>query len=263
MSGWLQGNPLPLDSNGAVPINSKNQTGIPVDFFFSKLKTTPTTVAVATAVDDYTVELTSTVGCEIGDYFGTFNADDESDNRAYFGGIAGVASNVITLDTPIDFAFQIGDTAACFNRNMAVDGSSTTQTFAVEVGSAATQSIAINRIVLSMICASAVNLVKFGDLTALTRGLVLRRVNGVVNNIWNVKTNGEIQNLCYDYDPHAALNPVQGQDGVGFRYSLNGPEKHGVIVLLEPGDRLELIVQDNLLALTQLRVIAEGSYVTN
>jgi hypothetical protein len=253
----------PLESNGGIPVNIQDQTSIPVDFFFTQIKGPPTTVAVATAIDDRTVTVTSAAGCAVGDYFGMFNADDVNNNRSYFGTIQSIAGNVLTLDTPIDFAFQVGNTAACFTREMNVDGSVTPQYFSVQIGSAATQSVDITRIMISMITDTAPNLVLFGDLLSLTNGLVLRRVDGTMHNIWNVKNNGEIANLCFDYDPSLATNPAQGQNGAKFRYTFAGQDKHGVAIRLEPGDRLEAIIQDSLLGLLQFRIIAEGHYVTD
>jgi hypothetical protein len=241
----------------------QDQTSTPVDFFFSKLKQAPTTVAVATSIDDYTVTITDPTGFVLGDYLGMFNSDDPINNRFYFAEILGVSGSIITLDTPIDFEFQIGDTVASFNRNLNVNGSVTPQIYNIQVGSNATQSIDITRIMISMITATAVDLLKFGDLAKLTRGCVLRRVDGYNNNIFNVKSNGEIANLCFDYTPYESINPSAGQDGAKFRYTFAGQDKHGVAVRLAPGDELQLIIQDDLTGLTEFRIIAEGHFVVN
>jgi hypothetical protein len=243
--------------------NAQDQDSPPFDFFFTQIKGAPTTIAVETVIDEYTVTVADGSACGIGDYFGMFNALNPNDNRYSFSTILGISTNVLTLDTPVDFAFKIGDTAACFTRDMNVDGSVTPQVFRIQVGSAATQSIDITRIMISMLTASPVSLAKFGDIdpSLIIRGLVLRRTNGDVRNIWNAKSNGEIANLTFDYDPYTALNPAQGQDGAKFRYTLAGQAKHGVVVRLHPGDSLDLIVQDPLQTLVQFRVIGEGHVV--
>ena len=253
----------PLESNGGITVNIQDQTSVPVDFFFTQIKGIPTTVAIQTAIDDYTVTVTSAANCSIGDYVGIFNADNSTNNRAYFGTILSISGNNITLDTPIDFEFQVGDTFACFTRNLNVDGSTTRQIFSVQVGSGATQSIDITRLMVSFITDTKVDLSKFGDLTSLNNGLVLRRKDGVIHNIWNIKNNGELANLCFDYSPYSSTNPNQGQDGAKFRYTFAGQDKHGVAVRLEPGDELQLLIQDDLTGLQQFRVIAEGHYVTD
>lgn len=251
-----------LNPLGGLDVNIQDQVTPPVDFFFTQIKGAPTTVGVVTVIDTYDVTVASAAGCSVGDYVGIFNADNPSDNRAYFGTILSINVDTVTLDTPLDFAFQIGDTFACFSRDISdANGSVTPEIFKIEVGSGATQSIDINRLMISFLTDGAVNLASFGDLTELTRGCVLRRVNGYINNIWNVKSNGEIANLSFDYTPFTALNPAQGQDGAKFRYTLNGQDKHGVAVRLNPGDSLELIIQDDLTALQQFRIIAEGHFV--
>lgn len=256
------GSPVGVE-NGGLDTNVQDQTSTPVDFFFTQIKGPPTTVAVKPALNDNTIEITDATGCVVGDYVGAFNSDNESDNRAYFGSILAINGNVLTLDTPLDFEFEIGDTFACFTRNLNVVGSlASPQIFSVQVGPNATQSIDITRIMVSMITDTAVDLSRFGDIAGgLTNGVVLRRVDGATNNIWNVKTNGELTNLCFDYSPYASTNPAQGQDGAKFRYTFAGQDKHGVAVRLNAGDALQLIVQDDLSSLTEFRIIAEGHYV--
>jgi hypothetical protein len=246
-----------------LDVNVQDQTTPPIAYFFTQQQGAKTTVATATAIDDSSVTITDASGCSIGDYFGMFNADNPIDNRAYFGIIQNIATNTVTLDTPIDFAFQIGDTAACFTRDMNVTASQgSPEVFQVEVGSAATQSIDITRLMFTCLTDSAVDLSKFGDIVdGIENGLVLRRVNGFTNNIWNIKTNGELANLAYDFDVNTATNPAQGQDGFLCRYTFAGPDKHGVAVRLDPGDSLQLIVQDDLSSLIKYRVIAEGHYI--
>lgn len=253
----------PLELNGGIPVNIQDQNSVPVDFFFTQIKGIPTSVAVETSIDDYTVTVTSASNCSVGDYVGIFNADNSTNNRAYFGTILSISGNNITLDTPIDFEFQVGDTFACFTRNLNVDGSTTRQIFSVQVGPGATQSIDITRLMVSFTTDTTVDLSKFGDLTSLNNGLVLRRKDGVIHNIWNIKNNGELANLCFDYSPYSSTNPNQGQDGAKFRYTFAGQDKHGVAVRLEPGDELQLLIQDDLTGLQQFRVIAEGHYVTD
>lgn len=251
-----------LNPNGGIDVNVQDQTSPPIDFFFTQLKGTPTTIAVQTSIDDYSVNVVSGAGCSVGDYVGIFNADNPLNNRAYFGTVTTINANLITLDTPVDFAFKVGDTFACFTRDINdANGSTTPEIFQVQVGPNATQSIDITRLMISMLTNSAVDLNKFGDLTALVRGCVLRRVNGFTHNIWNVKTNGDIVNLAFDYTPYSASNPAQGQDGAKFRYTFAGQDKHGVAVRLNPGDSLQLIIQDDLTDLAQFRIIAEGHYV--
>jgi hypothetical protein len=269
-SGLIKGG-FKIAEDGSQDVNVQDQTTVPFDFFFTQVKGIPTTVAVNVATITpttliYDVDVTDASACVVGDYVGIFNADDPLDNRAYFGAIQVISlgggvggTDRVTLDTPLDFSFQVGNTFACFTRELDVDGSGTPEIFSVQVGSGATQSIDITRFMVSMYTSSAPNLGLFGNLTSLTNGLVLRRVNGRINNIWNVKNNGELANITFDFDIFTASG--QGQDGAKWRNTYAGQDKHGVAIRLEPGDSLQLIIQDNLTALEQFRVIAEGHYV--
>lgn len=251
----------PIDSRGNLEVILQNQISKPVVFYFTQVVGMPTTVAVTAAVDDVMVTITDTSNCTTNGYIGFFNADDPLDNRAFFASTLAITGNVVHLDTPLDFEFQVGDTAACLDRELDIDGSATNQIFSIQVGSAANQSIDITRIMVTMLTGSAVSLATFGDLAALTKGCVLRRTNGTTVNIFNIKSNGDLANLCYDYLPLQATNPSQGQDGALFRYTFAGTDKHGVAIRLDPGDRLDFIIQDNISSLTQFRIIGEGHYV--
>jgi len=252
-----------LNPNGGMDVIIQDQTTTPVAYYFTQVEGIPTKVAAVTEINDTTAEILDTTGCEVGGYFGMFNADSDTDNRAYFAEITDVDGSILTFDTPIDFAFQVGNTAACFERDMAVSGTPASPAiFSIQVGEHANQSIDINRIMITMLTDSPPTLADFGDIEdGLDNGLVLRRVNGTTNNVWNVKKNGDFGNLAYDLQLFSAINPQQGQNGLLCRYTLNGRDKHGVAIRLEPGDELQLIIQDNLTSLDQFRVIAEGHYV--
>lgn len=255
----------PLESNGAIPINIQDQTSPPFDFFFTQLVSIPTTLAEPTFVDNITINVTSAVGISTGDYLGIFNSDDPLNNRAYFGQVLSITGTILTLDTPLDFDFLAGDTVGAFTRNLNVAGTpSNPEIYSVRVGPQATQSIDVTRIMVSFITDTAVDLSKLGDIAGgVDNGIVLRRVDGDVRNIFNIKNNGELANLCFDYAPYTSTNPAQGQDGAKFRYTFAGQDKHGVAVRLNPGDELQVIIQDDLTDLQQFRVIAEGHYVTD
>ena len=49
--------------------------------------------------------------------------------------------------------------------------------------------------IISMITATAVDLATFGDIAALTNGIVLRRTDTITQNIWNIKTNLDMLKL--------------------------------------------------------------------
>lgn len=258
--------PIIPDEESALPVETRigesldvfvqDQTTPPLDLYFIQQIGVPNTLAVAGAIDDMSITVTSDAGFTVGNRIGIFSGG----GRFYFGQLlAKPGANVLNLDTPLDFAFPIGSPVLAATRELNVNGSVTPQTF--EVRGTGTFEIDITRIIISMITTTAVDLSLFGNLVALTNGIVLRRTDTVTRNIWNIKTNLDMLNLSFDFELFAATNPVQGIDGLGVRYTFAGQDKHGVAVRLGLDDSLELIVQDNLTGLTQFRMIAQGHVV--
>lgn len=242
---------------------AQNLATPPIDFYFAKAIGTPTTLFAVTAIDDTSITVVTDAAFSVGDYIGIFLSE-----RSYFGEVlAKPGSNVLTLDTPMDYAFSVGSLVVPLTRDLGVDGSSSVQVFELKGPLVTGLRVDITRIMITMITDSAVDLSKFGDLAALTKGIVLRKTDGEVRNYWNAKTNLDLLNLAYDFSPFAATNPTQGVDGLGVRYTFAGPDKHGVAVRLESGDALQILVQDNLLLLgtatATFRAIGQGHIVSN
>jgi len=171
----------------------------------------------------------------------------------------------ITLDSLNDTLFPIGSFVDIGSSNLSVDGSVTPVVFGVRNPSGAPADIEltldITRIIFKCKADTAVDLAKFGDLARLTNGLLLRSENGDDFNIFNVKSNGEIAGIAYDWTPYISTNPNQGQDGFVSRLTWASQGKMGAVVRLPIGDDLQLIVQDDLTDLAELVVTAEGSLV--
>lgn len=251
----------PLEETGAIPVAVQDQTTAVIDLFFVQLNGSITTLAENTTIDDRIINVTSVVDIDVGTYLGIVSGGL---GRFYFGTVTAINGNIVTLDTPLDFNFSAGFPVVPVNREMNVDGSSTPSTFFVGTGGEGSNlTFDITRILIHFKTTDSVDLGEFGDLPSLTNGVVLRKANGATNNIFNVKNNGEISNLCFDYDPHEASNPAQGQNGANFRYTFAGQDKHGVAIRLEPGDQLQMIIQDDLTGLEEFRIIAEGHVVQN
>lgn len=241
-----------------VDVNLQDQHTPPV-ILPMVLQLGASTVAVEATIGDYTLTVTDDTGFIVGQHIRIINA---AADRYYFGFILAVDSNVVTLDCPIDFAYMEGSEVTISTPNMAVNGAVTPVTFVLRTGAPSIPtSIDITRVIVTCIAASTVSLDKFGDLAPLTRGLLFRRVDSVVQNIFNVKTNGELTNIAYDFTVHAASNPNQGIDGFVSRLTFAGQNKIGVTLRVAQDDNLEMIVQDDLTDLTNLRVTLEGHLV--
>jgi hypothetical protein len=222
-----------------------------------------TTLAAAASKGDTTIQVTSATGFVDGRYIILFNPT--SKNFVFCEQVGAASGTTITLDCPLDNDYAAGTFVDAATTNLGVNGSSTPQTFGLR-GTGAPPGVDIKaditRIIFKCIAATAVDLTKFGDLAKLTRGLLLRRRDGTFLNIFNVKDNGEIAGIAYDWNPEASTNPVQGVDGFYARLTFAGQNKIGVAIRLPLGEDLEFIVQDNLSGLTLLEVVAEGHIVS-
>jgi len=250
----------PIGRDGAEVLALPDIVHVPVDLFFIKLKNLAT-LAVNAVIDSRLLVVTDSTGIVIGDWLGVFSGAVA--NQFYFGEVLAVAGNNITVDSPLDFAFEAGDQMVNTTRDLNVDGSITPQTFEVRgPGQVSGQAVDITRIMIQMTCDNAPDFGKFGDIVnGLTNGVVLRQNNGVLKNIWNIKLNLELANYAYDYTVYDASNPAQGVHGIAVRYTFGGRDKHGTNIRLFPGETLELIIQDNLSTLLSFRIIAEGRLI--
>ena len=260
------GNPIATkhETDGAYSTVKQDNYAPAIIAHFNQV-TNSTTLSVAAVQFAYTITVTDTTGFVDDKYIVLF--DVVSNRFSTFHQIGAPAGNVITLDTQIDFAYPIGTFVDSSIVNMNVDGSVTPQIFGLRgLGVAPGVSLAfdLTRIIFYCITDTAVNLVKFGDLAALTRGLCLReRTTGATYNIFNVKSNGEIAGIMLDWYPYASGLGSQAVNGFSARLTFNGDEKLGVVKRLRPGEDLEFIIQDDLTDIISLQVVAEGHQVTD
>ena len=252
----------PIEANGAVPINIQDQTSPTLIVPLNQTANT-TTVSVLAVTDTRTVTVTDTTGFVDKAFVVIASIPD---NRYYTGyQVGAVAGNVVTLDTPLDFAYPIGATATNGISNMNVNGSVTTEVFSLRAADPGLPiEIDVTRIIFVCETAGAVDLTKFGDIAGgLISCVVLRCNDGIVNNIFNAKTNADLAGFMYDFSVAAATNPAQGQDGFTGRMTFGGQNKMGVVIRIGAGEDLEMLIQDDLSSLQKFQVIVEGHVVTD
>jgi len=193
----------------------------------------------------------------------------------YQGGIIGVTSlggdtYTLELDTPLDYNFSINNFGCLTIVNMAVDGSVTPQIFKVSPeGLNDDVEWDITRVIIVMsgegIGASDdfPDDSDFGVTSALTNGIVLRSVNGITKNIFNIKKNGEFRLRAYDVT--YTDKSKAGLFSVGVRRSFAGVDKNGVTVRLIAGtnDSIEVEIQDDLTEMFGMQIVVQGHVVSN
>jgi hypothetical protein len=144
--------------------------------------------------------------------------------------------------------------------DMSVDGSVTPVIFGIRNPTAQDIDfkVDITRIIFSMELSGTGDYDQFGNITALDNGLLCRFVNGETRNIFNVKTNRDLDNLMYDFK--FILAGGGAPNGASGRFTF---EKLGSVVRLKPFEDLQFIVQDNLTGLNVFEVLAQGAGVTD
>jgi hypothetical protein len=223
-----------------------------------------TTTTVETVKEGRTLQVANTGTIAVGDIVSIFHLPSK---RYYIGHCLSFTATSILLDTPFDFEYPIGSFVDIGDDNLAVDGSVTPQIFGLRNSSGEAPvgidfTADIVRFVFSCETASSVDLSKFGDIAGgLTNGLVMRKVDGTYQNIFNVHNNAELAGLMFDWTPFSAQNANQGQDGFVARFTMGGQSKIGVVERIRLGEDLQVIVQDALQTIVSLRIMAEGHQV--
>ena len=115
-----------VKSKNKVDVNLQDQVTRAIIVKFNQVSNSTTLAATATK-GAYAINVTSTTGFTAGKYIILF--DPISVNFSFYMQIGSPAGNIITLDTPLDFAYPGGTFADVANTNMNVDGSVTAQTF--------------------------------------------------------------------------------------------------------------------------------------
>jgi hypothetical protein len=249
---------VPREDNGGVPVNVQDQATKMLNLFFIQPLGDSTTLAVPSVVDSRTINVADATGFVDGNYLGIFAGL----GKFYFGTQLGApAGNVITLDTPLDFVFPAGAIVLNFTREMAVDGSVTPQVFQIgPIGVPLDLRIDVTKLVVSMVDNLEMDDSKFGGNGALTRGCVLRKRNGEYDNEANWKKNRDI-GIYAGRAPAYTDKAGSGAFGAYFEIRFAGQDNRGVTRRLEPGDVLEVLIQDDLTALTSFEMMAQGHIV--
>lgn len=228
-----------------------------IDLFLTIDRETGKSLANDVAIDQSIFDLASGHGALNNDII-TIKEDD----RCYQARILNVATDTVTVDTPLDFAFTAAGAVVTLGvKNLNLDGSSST--LIAKISPPNSSMWDITRVVIHIEDATIMDSAKFGGMPALTNGVVLRHKNHVVNNIFNVKSNGALGERAYDiqYDPKAPA----GVFGFRCRRSFGGQDKNGVVIRLDgaKSDELQLLIRDSLVDLTLFRVIAQGHLTTS
>ncbi len=250
---------LKVNPSGDLNVSPQDQSTPPL-FIKANNVVGATTLAAATAINDTSITVASDAAATVGNYIGVFSTVT---NRFYVATIlTKPGGNVLTLDTPLDSVFSIGDTVGFGITDMSVNGSVTPVVFSIRGQDPGINVTAhITRIIITCTDGDPVDFTKFCGGPILTNGIVMRRVDGFTQNIINWKSNFEIAGSMYDWTVLATGLGQQGIDGFISRLTFGGPSKIGVVLEIGPGEEIEFIVQDDLTGITKLEIMVEGHVV--
>ena len=249
----------PVPAEGALDVYLQDQTTRSVDFALLRSLGGPYTLAADTVIGSYQITLSPGhpfVGGEM-----IFLASPEQRLTA---SVLLVAVDTLTLNVPVPVVFSalttyVGNVSA----NMNVNGSVTPVAFYVLIGAAALVSVDITRVHIWIVDDAAMDDTKFAGIAALTRGCLPRvvRADGSIEYSGNVfRTNGELGLSASEktYEDKSG----GGLYGLTVRYILGGQSGRGVVIRLAPGDRFEILIQDDLTAVSSIYATAQGHYVS-
>jgi len=257
-SDEIIGKVRPVDANGvdvtdkdynAVKTLLQDQTTEPVELFLARLLNT-TTLAVNGTLLSNALTLTAGHGAVAGDYIGL-----KEGNKFMQARILTVATNNIALDMPLDYAFTILSAVTITTKNMKVDGSSTPVVFRITPAGLTNVKYHIRRLRFNLVGTSALKGEDFASIVGgLTKGVMLRRKDGIYKNVGAVKSNGDFNvraDVEYEDKPLYSLRAVKSMY-----------EDFGVVIELksDDSDELQIVIQDNLnvAGVAEFNCIAQG-----
>lgn len=251
------------NDQGSRDVAIQDQTTAIIDLHLTKF-IDDATILLQTAIDDVVIRIQVLTTPLVGDLLCLKETAGEA---FYQGAIVSVTPVLgddydVGLDTPLDFPFSVLDDATLDTDNLAVNGAIAPVTFRVSAeGLADNVEWDVVRTMASVIGTSVMDDGLFGDLPALTKGIVIRTSNGIEKNIFNAKTNGDVK--LHAFDLRYSERAPAGQTGMSFRRTFGGQDKNGVVarIVANLGDGFDCIVQDDLTGLTNFTMVVQGHIV--
>ena len=243
---------LPVDKYGNVEVSIQDQFSTSIDLYLcSILGTTSPTTQIS--IDDKSTTVDNITGATVGDCINI------RENDRYFQSIVnGVAGNVVSFASPCDYNFTT-NADVCFGEwdLSTVNGSVNPVEFFVCPPENAKYDI--YTIVVSFEDNSAMYESTFGGISALSNGFVIRITDGYTKNLCLISNNGGFKEYGFD-----TIYETKVPSGTyAFSANKNFKETNGVSLRIDGStqDKIRVIVQDDLTAITKLSVSVHGHLV--
>jgi len=238
-------------SQKEMDVYLQDQTTESLDCYLQVTNETPSLTAVIN-VDDTSFTVDSITGISAGDVITV-----REGTNLYQSIVLSTSVNTINVNSPSDKAFTTAATVDVGDWNLNLDGSSATITACFCPPPAS--KVDIYRVNVNITDGAVMDSSKFGGISALTKGILLRVKNHVNNNL-NIVVNNigfSEQGYSVEYDPKAPAGVY------GLRASKNFSKENGVAIRLDGsiGDEFQLLIQDDLTDLTLVDVTICGHIV--
>jgi hypothetical protein len=240
------GQPVKLD------VSIQDQYTKVVDKFVTR-KLGTATLAAPTAVDARTITLEAGHGFANGSMI-----EIDDGNNCYQSRVITVATNLLTVTNPVHHAFSVASAVRRVSPDLNVDGSVEPIHFTfvppenVECD--------INILSINMLDDVAMDDGKFGGITAIANGVVFRTINSHIMPIFTAVDNGCFRRHCDTDQPYSDKAPA-GIYGLNVKRHFNGQNGDGVARRIGKGGSFDVIVQDDLRALSRFWVVVRGHQV--
>lgn len=256
------------DQDGANPQIITPVTPFPVETVLNPIvfneyshqhTATTTTLSVATNPDgsDTSITVADDTAFTIGDHL---QISDGTTEPTFAQILTKAGANVLELDRRIDYAHPVNAEVVKIVHDMSsLIGSiaSPQEYIAAPEGNSICH---VQRIVFSLVHGTAGDMALFGNLAALTNGVLIRaKQNGQYRTIANWKINSDVKDDMFDvvFDTRSSGGGSYGTSG---RWTL---ERFGAELRLDgsTGDAIEVYVQDDLTNLESFNMKFQGHYV--
>ncbi len=240
-----------VNSNNQAEVLQQDAISETVDLYLHTVTAEPSITAGA-SIDDESITVDAITGVTAGDVITIYE-----NNSHYQSLVVSTATNTINLASPLDCAFTTDADVYVGKWNLNLNGSST----AIKAYILAPPSgyFDLQEIRISMLDSSPMDDALFGGITALTNGLLIRRVDGTVKNKALVVNNLGFKEFGFDvsYSDKAPAGKY------GLLAKKNYKAVNGVVIRLSgtSGDEMQAWLRDDFTDLDQLSIIISGHVV--
>jgi len=213
-----------------------------------------TTLSSAASVDDTTITVTDATGIVTGQVITILEG-----SYFYQSLVTNVATNTLTLASPLDFDFTTSASVCCGDWNLNKDGSSTS--IMAEICPPSNLKFDIYAINVHVTDQTEMDSSKFGGISELTNGILFRVVDGTTKNLALIVNNSGFQEHGFDlqFDDKAPAGYY------GLHAFKSYIIKNGVSLRIDgsTNDTIQLWIRDDLTDLNLVSCTVMGHVVEN